>query len=274
MKNCSVICSLAICAALCFSCKSKYDLLLSSNDVPSKYEEAMKLYEAKKYKKAAGLFESLSMLTSGTEKDDTVRFYWALSNYHNSDFITAQANFTSYIEMYPRSSFTSKARFLRIDCYYRATNRYELDQAPTHEAIMEISQYMLEYPESDKISVCRDMLNDLTARLDTKEYENALLYYKMEDYLAARTALKNVLKDKAENMHREHVLYYIAMSAYKYASLSVPSKQKERYLMFVDEYFNFISENPQSAYRKELDELYDRAQKALGKGTSLPTTKF
>ena len=55
------------------------------------------------------------------------------------------------------------------------------------------------------------------------------------------------------------------MSSYKYAYLSVPAKQKERYLTFVDDYFNFIGELPQSQYRKELDLVYRKAQKALGR---------
>ena len=109
------------------------------------------------------------------------------------------------------------------------------------------------------------MLVELNERLDRKAYEGAKLYYKMEDYLASRVAFKNVLKDDAENIYREDILYYIAMSAYKYAHQSVPQKQKERYLAFVDDYLNFIGELPDSPYRKELDSVYQKAQKALGR---------
>jgi outer membrane protein assembly factor BamD len=109
------------------------------------------------------------------------------------------------------------------------------------------------------------MLNDLNERLDKKAYEAAKLYYKMEDYLASRVAFRNVLKDDAENIYREDILYYIAMSSYKYAHLSVEAKQKERYLTFIDDYYNFIGEIPESHYRKELDVVYRRAQKALGR---------
>lgn len=112
---------------------------------------------------------------------------------------------------------------------------------------------------------CRDMLVELNDRLDKKAYESAKLYYKMEDYLASRVAFRNVLKEDAENIYREDILYYIAMSSYKYAHQSVPAKQKERYLSFVDDYLNFIGEIPESHYRKELDSVYQKAQKALGR---------
>jgi len=35
----------------------------------------------------------------------------------------------------------------------------------------------------------------------------------------------------------------------------------------VDDYYNFIGELPDSSYRKELEVLYKRAQKALGRYT-------
>ena len=87
----------------------------------------------------------------------------------------------------------------------------------------------------------------------------------MEDYIASRVAFRNVLKDDADNIFREDILYYIAMSSYKYAQLSVHQKQKERYMTFVDDYLNFKGEYPDSDYCRELDLLYRRAQRALGR---------
>ena len=231
------------------SCKSEYEALLNGNDVDAKYAAAFDYFNNGKYNKAAQLFESLAVLTSGTDRDDTVQYYWGLSNYRFKDYYTAETNFTKFITNFPRSPFAEEASFLRIDCLYRSTLRYELDQVPTHSAI------------------CHKMLKELNDRLDRKAYENARLYYKMEDYKASRVAFRNILKEDAENIYREDILYYIAKSSYKYASLSVESKQKERYLTFVDDYYNFIGELPESPYRKELDVLYRRAQKALGRYT-------
>lgn len=247
------------------SCKSEYEILLNSNDADAKYEAAFRYFNDGKFSRAASLFESLSVLTNGTERDDTVRYYWGLSNYKFKDYYTAETNFEQFLSSYPRSPFASDATYLRLDCLYRQTLRYELDQTPTYKAINEISAYILEYPTNTHMQECRDMLIELNERLDKKAYENARLYYKMEDYLASRVAFKNVLKDDADNIYREDILYYIAMSSYKYAHESVPAKQKERYLAFVDDYLNFVGEIPESHYRKELDVVYSRAQKALGR---------
>ena len=252
-------------ALMTCSCKSQYEVLLNSNDADAKYDAAFAYFNEGKYSKAASLFESLSMLTNGTERDDTVRYYWGLSNYKYKDYYTAETNFEQFIMSFPRSPFVSDATYLRIDCLYRSTLRYELDQTPTYKAINIISQYILEHPETEHMKVCRDMLVDLNERLDRKAYEAAKLYYKMEDYFASKVAFRNVLKDDAENIYREDILYYIAMSSYKYAHLSVQEKQKERYLAFVDDYYNFIGELPESKYRKELDSVYQKVQRALGR---------
>ena len=252
-------------ALLLFSCKSQYEMLLNSNDVDNKYESAFEYYNNGKYSKAAALFESLSMLTTGTEKDDTVQYYWGLSNYRFKDYYTAETNFDHFLEYFPRSPFAPEARFLRLDCLYRSTLRYELDQSPTYKAMNAISEYMQEYPNSVHMETCELMMSDLETRLDTKAFEAARLYYKMEDYIASRVAFRNVLKDDADNIFREDILYYIAMSSYKYAQLSVHQKQKERYMTFVDDYLNFKGEYPDSDYCRELDLLYRRAQRALGR---------
>ena len=255
-----VVSSLAL-----FSCKSQYDALMASNNVDEKYDAAMALFEEGKYQKAAALFESMTILTTNTERDDTVQYYWGLSNYKFKDYYTAEANFGKFVSMFPRSPFTEKARFLRLDCLFRQTLRYELDPSPTYRAISAINEFLTDYPETEYKEPCQKYLEELGERLDRKAYEAAKLYYKMEDYKASRVAFKNVLKDDPDNIYREEILYYIAMSSYRYDHMSIPSKQKERYMSFIDDYFNFVGENPDSKFKRELDAMYARAQKALGK---------
>ena len=252
------------------SCKSEYQVLLEGYDEEAKYAAAFDYFNQGKFSKAAQLFESLSVTAGGTERDDTIQFYWGLSNYRYKDFYTAETNFKEFIEKFPRSPFAEEAGFLRIDCLYNSSLRYELDQSTSVQTISAIGEYLTNYPQTQHLDACRDILSELGERMDRKAYEGAKLYYKMEDYLASRIALKNVLKDDADNKFREEILYYAAKSSYKYAQLSVPEKQKERYLTFVDDYLNFVGEYPESSYRGELDGLYKRAQRALGRNTAVP----
>ena len=242
------------------ACKSEYEALLSGNDTNAKYEAAFEYYNQGKYNRAAQLFENLSVMTSGTARDDTVQYYWGMSNYRDKDYFTAQANFESFVAKFPRSPFTENARYLLLDCMYRGTLRYELDQTPTYKCITAISEFIMDYPDNEHMEECRSALDELNGRLDRKAFENARLYYNMEYYDAAGVALRNVLKDNAENRYREEILYLIAMSSYKFADMSIPEKQQERFLVFRDDYLNFIAEYPESSHRRELDTLFKRVR--------------
>lgn len=264
MKTKVIIISLFLIAALS-SCKSQFEMMLNSPDAQAKYEYAMQLFENKKYGKAAELFESLSMFTKGTEQDDTVQFFWGMSNYKYGDYITAESNFTQFIATFPLSAFFEESQFLRLDCMYRGTYRYELDPLPTQKALSAMKVFRMENPNSMYKEKVGEMIDDLENRLELKAYKSAYLYYHMENYLSAHYALKNVLRDNADNRYREEILYYTAMAAYKYAVNSVSDKQKERYMEFVDDYYNIISEYPETKYRKELDGIYEKVQKILKK---------
>lgn len=268
MKYCKILLAVAAVLWAAASCKSEYQALLEGYDEDAKYAAAFDYFNQGKFSKAAQLFESLSVTTSGTERDDTIQFYWGLSNYRFKDFYTAETNFKDFIEKFPRSPFAEEAGFLRIDCLYNSSLRYELDQSSSVQTITAIGEYLTNYPQTQHLDACRDILTELGERMDRKAYEGAKLYYKMEDYMAARVALKNVLKDDADNKFREEILYYTAKSSYKYAQLSVPEKQKERYLAFIDDYLNFVGEYDTSVYKREMDILYKRAQRALGRNVT------
>ena len=68
-----------------------------------------------------------------------------------------------------------------------------------------MTEYLREEPDNEHLADCEAMIKDLNERLDRKAYEGAKLYYRMEDYFAARLALKNILKDDAENIEREDI---------------------------------------------------------------------
>ena len=242
------------------SCVSEYEKVLRSNDIDVKYKAAHDYFNKGKFKKAADLFDNLNLLVQGLPQEDTVSFYHGLSNFKFGDYETAEASLAKFIEVYPRSVFSTEAKYLRIQCLFDETLRYELDQTPTRKAMMVISEFMYENPESEYYPVCKGMMDELMERLERKSYESAKLYYTMEDYKASKYAFKNVLKENADNRYREDILYYTAMAAYKYASNSIEEKQKERFIDFIDDYFNFISEYPESKYRKELDNLYGKVE--------------
>jgi len=260
------ILTIVLAAAFAVSCSSQFEKLLTSYNYGDKYRAALKYYEEGDFNKSAQLLESVAMNAQGTPQEDTVRFYWGMSNYNMKDFATAQSNFSEFVAAFPRSPFAKEAEFRMIDCMYRGTYRWELDQRPTETALTYINKYIIENPGTEYAKYCETMRDNLEERLDKKAFEAGRLYYHMEDYLAAHHALKNVLKEDAENQYREEILYYTAMASYKYALNSVEEKQRERYMAFMDDYLNFVSEYPESKHKAELDGIYKKVNKMVKKG--------
>lgn len=246
--------------ALLASCSMEYDKIYNSPVVQDKYDGAFKYFNAKKYTKSAELFESILLAVKGTEQEDTVQYYLGLSNYKLGDYITAEANFDQFGQVFPRSPFSEDAHYYRIKCLYWSTYRYELDQLPSYKALSVINEFVYRFPDSEHLKECKDIMKDLQGRIDQKSFESAKLYYKIEDYKAAVYALKNALKENPDNIFREDIMYYIVAASYQYASNSYPEKQRERFLALIDHYYNFVSEFPDSKYRTEVEKMFQKAQ--------------
>ena len=257
--------SLTLFAFLLTACVGQYETLLRSGDAELKYKKGMEYFEAKKHSKSLDLLEAVAMINQGTAREDTLRYHVGLNEYYLSDYMKAESTFEMFSQMFPRSPFTEKARFLRVDCLYQLTYRWELDQVPTQKALAVTYEYLYDYPTSAYVEFCNTMIDELKERLERKAVEAAKIYYVMEDYRAATYALRGVLRDNPENRYREEVLYYIVAANYKYAFFSQTFRQHERYLLVIDAYYNFLSEFPESKYLNELEGYFKRAQKATNR---------
>ena len=254
---------------LAASCVNQFEALMRSTDYQLKFRKAIEYFEARRYSRSQPLLEQLQMVYRGTQQDDTLQFYLGLSNYHLFDYVTAEENFRQFVEIFPRSPFTKSARFLRLDCMYQNTYRYELDQQPSHATIAAIEEFLYDYPQSEYREACHSMLDDLYHRLEKKSFESAKLYYTIEDYKAATHALKETLKENPESRYREEIMYYIVAAQYQYAANSMPELQRERFLNLIDEYYNFISEFPDSKHPREVENMFRRAQQFTTKKSNL-----
>ena len=264
MRITRLFCFLLV-VVLLSSCTGKFEKLLKSNDADQKYKAAMLYYDTKKYSKAISLFDNITLYYRGTPRDDSVNFYLAKSYFLDKDPYSASHYFGTFRQTFPRSQFTEEVTFLRCICLYETTYRPSLDPKPTTQALAAINEFNYLYPASQWKKELQPLYDELSGRMDEKSFSAAKLYYTIENYKAAFTALKTALKDNPENRYREDILYLILSSSYKIAKNSVPSKQKDRYQTVVDEYYNVISEYPGTKYRKEVDNIHREALEFLEK---------
>ena len=263
MKKVNLSFCLLLTGLLFISC-SRFEKVLKSKDYNFKYKKALEYFKKGDHYRYTTLLEQLVPIYSGTQRADTVQFYFAMGTYKQGDYLLAGHYFDNFRKTYQRSVFTEEAEFMYAYCFYESSPRPELDQDNTKAAIAAFSEFISRYPKTEKRSEVGKILIELKEKLTEKSYLSSKLYYNTSEYKAAIVAIKNSVKDFPESKHREEQLFLILKSAYLLADNSVSEKQKERYQAAIDEYYTFAGEFPQSEYTKEAKEMYETSMKFLG----------
>lgn len=237
--------------------------VLKSNDPELIYAKALEFYHNRKWSRASTLFEGVQAFYPGSTREDSIAFYNAHCKYMTRDYETASNLLDEFRRKFGRSVFIEEAEGMYARCFYLMSPGPTRDQTMTTRAQLAINEFMLHYPESERIEEFRAMDAELTGRLHEKYYLNAYTYYKIGRYKSAIVALKNALKTYPESRYREEIMFLIVDSGYRLASNSVSSKQTDRYLSMLDSYLSFKEEFPESKHMKELDKMAQHARDYL-----------
>ena len=238
---------------------------IKSNDPQFAYEQALELYNNKKWVKASSLFEACRHVYVGSPREDSLTFYNARCKFKSRDWNEAVILLDEHRRKFGRSPFIEDCEGMHAMCYYFMAPTPERDQTITTQAIVHISEFISRYPESQYVDEYNLFLEDLKGRLQTKSYINAYTYYKIGRYKSAIVAFKNAMKQYPDSPYMEQMMYYTAVSAYRLAANSIESKQVDRYLSMLDLYYSFIAEYPESKHVKELARMAKDARNFLDK---------
>lgn len=270
MKNIAGL--LLVSALLLTSCNS-YNKILKSSDYEYKYEAAKEYFISGKYAKASTLLGELITIMKGSDKAEESLYMLGMSHYSMSDFETASHYFTTYVTSYPRGIYTEEARFYIGKALYNAVPEPRLDQTATVKAITELQLFLEYHPQSSHSNTVHNMLYDLQNNLAEKEYESAKLYYNLgpytgnfnytgsgeqtnaNNYESCVITAQNALRDYPYSIRREDFSVLILRAKYQIAVQSVDEKKEERMREFVDEYYAFKNDYPESQYIDEANQM-------------------
>ncbi len=244
------------------SCSS-YQKLLKGTDNEVKFTRAIEYYEKADYVKAQQLFEQIQAFFRGTDKAEKIAFYNANCYYKQRDYILGGYYFRSFATNFSTSVYAEEALYLSAYCSYLESPRSSLDQTSTVEAISSLQIFISQYPKSDKVAQCSKLIDELRAKLEKKDIDIALLYYKMEDYKAAIVSMNNVLKDYPDTKSKELILYSLLQAKYEYAMKSVYNKRKDRLNEANDAYDEFVSGFPSGEFSQKALAIKNNISKAL-----------
>ncbi len=251
------------------ACNKEFRKLQKSDNWEVKYDAALKYYNNKEYYKANVLLEEILPIIKGSRQSELAQFYYAYSYYYQQKYILAAHYFQTFYETYSRSEHAEEAMFMHAYALYQQSPSSNLDQQSTREAIQAIQVFMNKYPTSNYITEAQQIIDGLQYKLEVKAFDNAKLYYNLEQYEAAIISFDNFQSDYPDSKLNEEVGYYKVAAEFKLAEQSIKSKQKERYAATVKYYEDFVDKYPESKYMKEAGDFYESSLKEIKKNTDI-----
>ncbi len=242
---------------------SEYSKVLKSEDPELMYDKGLEYFEEEKFSKTISLFEEISYIYNSTPREDSIAYYTATSYYKTGDMASSGTLFNNFRHKHKRSIFLEDAEYMYAKGFYYSSPEPYRDQTLTVKAIMAIQEYLERYPNSAKKEILMENIKELTGKLHDKSFLNAKTYYKIGKYKSAVVALKNASREFTDSKHQEELSYLIVKSHYLLASKSYERLQRDRYLDMMDAYYTFVSDYPESDYKKELDKMMQSAKKYI-----------
>lgn len=231
---------------------------------------AKKLYNKQDYVRALPLLEDLLAVYRGKAESELIYYYYSTCYYGLGQYELAAFHFKNFTENYYNSDSTEVCSYKYVECLYLDALPYFLDQSTTTKAISEIQLFLNLYPKSKYKDACNSHIEDLRKQLKKKAFENAMLFYKIEDYLAAIVSFKNALKEFPDMENKDQIEFLIVKCSYFYAKYSIDEKKEERYKAVFEEYKEYTRNNKaDNRWYSEASLYNEKAKEELSKHQKL-----
>jgi outer membrane protein assembly factor BamD len=249
------------------------------------YTEGLRYYNTNKkgrdypsmanLRRAQTLFDGAvrSQAFAGTPQDDSLYYFYGCSYFQAREFETSQEIFDQFRRRYSVSPFIEEAEYKFAAGFFYLSPDSRHDQSVTVRAMAQTAEFLGRYPDTKHKAICEERMEELRRKLYTKSFENARLYYTIGRYRAAVRALGNAIDKYPDSPYREELMYLATRSAWLYAKNSVESQMTDRFLVMMDNYYNLISEYPETRYLREVEQMRDEARAYIESHTQQTTSE-
>ena len=259
MKSIKILLGILLIGITLNSC-SKFAKAEKSKDVEYKLTKADEYYNKKKYRLAQQLYEGLFPVYKGTQKFEDLYYKYAYCFYYQELYSDAENLFKGYLEVFPNSPRAEEVDYMRAYSFYKQSPKLELEQVNTVKAMNMMQSFINTHPGSARNKDAEKIIDESRLKLEHKEFRSAQLYYNLEKFRAAAVAFSNLLNKYPESTSGEQYKLMVVKSYYRFAKLSVITRQEERFEKVITEYQDFVDRYPDSKYLKEAAE-YDLLSK-------------
>ena len=251
---------------------SKFSKIQKSNDTTYKLQKADEFYSNKKYRNAQLLYEVLFSSVKGTDKFEDLYYKWAYCFYYQKQYKDAENLFKGFLEVFPNSPRAEEVDYVRAYCYFKQSPKIELEQVNTFKSMNMMQTFINTHPGSSRIKDATAIIDEGRAKLELKEARSAQLYYNLSQFRSSGLAFNNLLNNYPESQKADEYKLMVVKSFYKFAKLSVPEKQIERFEKVTNEYLDFADRFPDSELLKEAEDYSKLSKKNIKELTNEQTS--
>jgi outer membrane protein assembly factor BamD len=245
------------------SCKSEFERVRASNDPDLLYKKGFEYYDAGDYLKAQALFELIIGGLRGKVEAEKVYYYYAYTHYKLKKYILASYYFKNFSNTFPNSENREEADFMSAYSNYQMSPSFRLDQTYSLQAVEDFQLFTNTHPRSSRVAEANKLIDEIRAKLEVKDYQQAILYYDLREYESATHCFENMLKDYPDTKDDEQIRFMIVKASQLLAQNSIYTKRAERYQATLKAIMNFESRYPKSGYGKDVRDIKKDAEKNI-----------
>jgi len=236
------------------SCNN-FNKIQKSKDYEYKLTKAEEYFKNKKYRFAQQLFEELFPILKGTQKFEDLYYKYAYCFYYDEQYRDAESLFKGYLEVFPNSEKAEEVDYMRAYCFYKQSPKIELEQVNTLKTIGMMQTFISTHPGSLRIKEATEIIDKSRQKLELKDHRGAQLYYNIGEFRAAAIAFNDLLNSFPESIMGDTYKLMVLKSYYRFAKMSVVTKQEERFEKVIFEYQDFLDRFPDSKLIQQAEEF-------------------
>jgi outer membrane protein assembly factor BamD len=237
------------------SSKKSISKILKNPDPAYKLRMAEQFYVKKKYAKAQQIFEDVMPYYKTGKEFEDIYYKYAYCAWYQSDFMNAENLFKTFLEIFPNSTKAEEVDYMRAFSFYKQSPKPELDQTNTIKAMGMMQTFINTHPGSLKNKEATEIIDISRAKLETKDYKSAQLYYDLGQFRAAGVSFTTLLNTYPESEKGDLYKLMIIKAYYRYAEMSVEEKKVARFEQVINECNEFTDRFPESKLKKEADDF-------------------
>ncbi len=121
-----------------------------------------------------------------------------------------------------------------------------MDQTNTIKAMGMMQTFINTHPGSPRNKDATEIIDICRAKLETKDYQSAQLYYDMGQFRAAGVAFTTYCNSYPESVKGDEYKLMIIKSYYSFAEMSIEEKKVERFEQVITECNEFTDRFPEA----------------------------